>query len=88
MPAWSHSVPTKVFDGFAAGTPVLAMNSELIRPFCDDLGMGIYVDSVKDLKRASLTDPKPYRKRVIANRDRFTTEREIHKVAELYGRLV
>lgn len=85
-PGWMHSIPTKVFDGFAAGVPIIT-NIPTIKPFCD-IGMGVFIEDLRDLPRVARLDPKPYKKAVMANRSRFTTEREIEKVAELYKALL
>lgn len=83
---WQQALPTKVGEYFAAGMPVIALNCPPVKPFCD-LGMGIYLTDPRDLPRAAATDPKPFRKAVLANRARFTTERAIAPLAALYGAL-
>lgn len=83
---WGSTLPTKVGECFAAGTPVIAMNCPAVKPFCD-IGMGIYLDDPRDLPKAAATDPAPYRKAVLANRHRFTTERAIAPLVEMYKEL-
>lgn len=84
--SWVTSMPTKVTEYFAAGTPLIAMNTPNCIDFCER-GMGIYCDSLKDVARAAKTDPKPYRKNVLRLRSQFTTERIIEPLVELYRSL-
>lgn len=80
---WSQALPTKVGEYFAAGIPVIVLNCPPVKPFCD-MGMGIYLTDARDLPKAAKADPAPYRKCVLANRSRFTTERAIAPLVELY----
>lgn len=76
-------MPTKVGEYFAAGIPVIALNCPPVKPLCD-AGMGIYLTDVRDLPKAAATPTKQFKKAVMHNRSRFTTERVIEPLAELY----
>lgn len=81
--AWGMALPTKVGEYFAAGIPVIALNCPPVKKFCD-MGMGIYLTDIRDLPKAAATDPRKFAKCVKANRARFTTERAIEPLVELY----
>ena len=83
IPAWTHSVPNKVFEYMAAGLPVIAINNPLIRPLCE-AGCGIYLDSISQLPAAAKVDPEPYRKVVMELRGNYTMERNVSVLRELY----
>jgi len=85
IPAWSHSLPNKAFEYLASGVPIIALNNPLLKPLCDE-GLGVYLDDIKDIKR--LPDPRPYKKRVMAQRHRFTMGYNIEPVRELYKQLL
>ncbi len=87
LPAWSHSIPNKVFDYLAAGIPFIALNNPLVGPLCE-AGLGIYCNDLKDVARAAKTDPKPYRKRVLAQRGQWSMQNRIAPMAELYDTLI
>ncbi len=82
-PGWVHSHPTKAYEYLAAGIPIISWNTPLLRPVCE-MGMGIEVNSLAELKAALKQDPKPYKKAVLANRRQFTTEAVIEPLARLY----
>jgi len=85
-PGWLHSYPNKVFEYFAAGIPLIALNSPLLLPFCEQ-GLGVYCTSIKEVKAAAKLDPKPFAKRVRAARERFTMSYNIGPLKEMYDRL-
>lgn len=80
---WGQALPTKVGEYFAAGIPVIALNCPPVKPFCD-MGMGIYLTDIRELPAAAATNPRTFRKAVLHNRGRFTTERAIYPLVELY----
>lgn len=84
--AWHHSYPNKVFEYFAAGIPVIALNNPLIKPLCDE-GLGVYLDDVGDLRQLPRLDHKRYVKHVKANRHRFTMGYNIQPLKDLYAQL-
>lgn len=84
--AWHHSYPNKVFEYFAAGIPVIAINNPLIKPLCNE-GFGIYLDDVGDLKHLPKLDHKRYVKYVRANRYRYTMSYNIQPLKDLYAQL-
>lgn len=83
---WGQALPTKVGEYFAAGIPVIALNCPPVKPLCD-LGMGIYLDDVRDLPEAASTDPAPYIYQVLKHRAEFTTENFIEPLIQLYEEL-
>lgn len=83
---WGQALPTKVGEYFAAGIPVIALNCPPVKPLCD-AGMGIYLTDVRDLPKAAATPTKAFKKAVMHNRARFTTERAIEPLVELYREL-
>jgi glycosyltransferase involved in cell wall biosynthesis len=85
--SWLQSMPTKLTEYFAAGIPIVAMNVPLAREFCE-MGMGVYLDDIRDLPRVLTLDPKPYRKAVMAQRRQFCIERIIEPLVEMYRGLV
>ena len=82
-PAWDMSYPNKVFEGFAAGVPLIALNNPLLAEFCD-AGLGIYCDTLADVARAAKAKPNKFRKRVLEERERFTMRYNIQPVLDLY----
>jgi hypothetical protein len=82
-PSWVQSMPTKVTEYFAAGIPVIAMNTPEVRAMCNR-GMGIYCETMGDLKKAARTDPRPYAKVVKELRREYTTERIVEPLSKLY----
>ena len=84
--AWHHSYPNKVFEYFAAGIPVLALNNPLIKQFCDE-GLGIYLPDEHAIRGLERIDPKPYAKRVREQRHRFTMSYNIKPLQDLYKEL-
>jgi hypothetical protein len=78
-PAWQHAFPNKVADYWAAGIPFVALHTPILSEYAD-MGMGICISSIDELKR--LPDPRPYRKRVLAQRGQFTMEAQADKVRE------
>ena len=84
---WGQALPTKVGEYFAAGIPVIALNCPPVKPLCD-AGMGIYLTDVRDLPKAAATPTKTFKKAVMHNRARFTTERAIEPLVELYRSIV
>ncbi|GAB4278031.1 MAG: hypothetical protein Kow0056_09910 [Coriobacteriia bacterium] len=84
--AHQHSVPNKIFDYFAAGIPIIAMNVPLAQEYVR-LGMGLYAGVLDDVVRVQKIDPRPYRKAVLEHRERFTMEARISAVTDLYHSL-
>jgi hypothetical protein len=82
--SWAHSLPTKAFEYLAAGLPIISQNTPLLRPLVE-MGLGIEVERTSQLK--NLPDPAPFRRRVLKERHRFTTERHIGDLVRLYERL-
>ena len=86
--AWAKTLPNKIYEYFAAGLPVIVMNAEQCRPFCD-AGMGVYCESVAevaDLVRSA--DAEPLRAAVRELRAQFTMEASIGPLAEMLDTLV
>ena len=84
--AHEHSLPNKVYDYFAAGLPLLAVNAPLVRPLCD-AGLGVYCEDAGEVADAAATDSAPFRERVLAERAAHTMESAIGPLAELYDAL-
>jgi hypothetical protein len=85
--AWEKTLPNKIYEYFAAGIPVVVMNAEQCRPFCED-GMGIWCESVEEVAEvARSVDPTPYRETVFARRAEFTMEAHIAPLAEMLAQL-
>jgi hypothetical protein len=80
--AWMQTFATKVGDGWAAGVPFLALNTPIMLPWAEE-GMGICTDTLD----FELPDPKPFRKAVLANRDRYTMEYEAPRIREFLEQL-
>ena len=86
--AWSNALPNKVYEYFAAGIPIVAMNAPLCRSFCDR-GMGVYCDTVGEVAEAVRTlDPASYRDAVRALRGESTMEAHVAPVAAMLTSLV
>ena len=86
--AWSKTLPNKIYEYFAAGIPVVVLNAQLCRPFCDE-GMGVYCESpgqVADTVRT--VDPAPFRRAVLEKRDAYTMEHHVAPLAEMFGALL
>ena len=82
--SWLQSDPTKAYDYLAAGIPVIAMNTPKLAPLVED-GLAVWADSIKDVKQIlTRMDTKDYKKRVLANRRKYTTERVIEPLVRLY----
>jgi len=87
IPAWSHSVPNKLFEVLVAGIPFVALNNPLCEPYAER-GFGIMAESLRDVKRTLTLDLKPYRKRIKANNYTLTMRYNISPLMELYNELV
>ena len=85
--SWLHSDPTKTYEYLSAGIPIIAMNTPKLMPLVEE-GMGVWCETISDLKKVLKMDPKPFKKRVLANRDRYTVERSIDKLVDLYEQVL
>ena len=86
-PSWTHASVTKAYEYLAAGIPIISYNTPQLDPVTD-LGMGVVVTSLDELRAVRDLDPAPYKKAVLKHREKFCVENSIPPLVELYERLV
>lgn len=85
--AWAKTLPNKIYEYFAAGLPVVALNADQCRPYCE-AGMGIYCESISEVAEVVHTvDLTPYRKVVMERRHEFTMEANVAPLAKMMSAL-
>ena len=85
-PGYLHAHPNKPGDYLSAGLPLVIQNLPLLKAWCD-AGLGIYCQTVEEVKEAVETDPTPYREAVLAKRDSYSMEAHIGPLEDLYEEL-
>lgn len=86
--AWRFSSPNKTYEYFAAGIPVIGMNTEHVKELAKE-GLAIHVTSVEELKYViQEVDPAPFKERVLEQRHRFSMEYNIDELVRLYDELL
>lgn len=83
VPGWNQTQPTKAYEYLAAGIPIISWNTPMLDEIVD-MGMGVTVNSMAELKKVVASDPKPYKKRVLEHRRHFCIERHIQPLVDLY----
>ncbi len=83
---WDVAMPNKLFEYIAAGVPVVAMNARDCGEFVEKHGIGIQVKSLEELAQR-WDEHTRCRKTLLKIRQRFTMEKHIHKLEELYEKV-
>jgi len=86
-PEWEVSMPNKLFEYIAAGVPIVSINAKACSELIAEYGIGITVSSMEEL-RGRWREHRECRKRLLKVRGEFTMERHIHKLDELYRKVV
>ena len=84
---WDVAMPNKLFEYMAAGIPIIALNARETGKFVEKHGIGIYVKSVQEIKDR-WDERDACQKNVMLKRNQFTMEKHIHKVKELYCKVL
>lgn len=84
--SWTHASVTKAYEYLAAGIPIISFNTPQLDPVTD-LGMGVKVDNLQQLRELLDVDVTPYKEAVLKHRSQFCVERTLKPLAELYERL-
>lgn len=83
------ALPNKVFEYLSCGLPVVTLRHRALSRFLDDMGLGLSLTSVDDLRGAlEALDLEALRKRVVAVRREFTFESRIAELLDLYDALL
>ena len=86
-PEWAVAFPNKLFEYLAAGIPVVAMHADAVAEFVVPRGLGIQVSSVAELK-ARWEERARCQAEVFKQRFDWTMEKHVHRLTELYDRLL
>lgn len=86
-PAFDKAMPNKLFEYIAAGIPVIVYDSKLAAEFVKAEGIGVVVDSAKDVP-AVFPDAMKYVPAVLKAREKYCMENEISKLSNIYCKLV
>ena len=81
---WDVAMPNKLFDYIAASVPIVVMNADACAKFVEETGVGIVVDSPKELTRR-WKEHRQCRNRLIKRRQEWVMENHIHCLEELYN---
>lgn len=84
---WDVAMPNKLFEYLAAGVPVVAINARACSEFIKKYNVGIVIDSLEELKNR-WKEHTVFRKNVFKVRQQFAMDNHIHKVEELYAKLL
>jgi glycosyltransferase involved in cell wall biosynthesis len=80
---WDVAFPNKMFEYIAAGVPVVAINAGACGKFLVEHGVGIEVESLKELTER-WSEHQECRNTLIKVRQKFTMEEHIDKLVKLY----
>ena len=84
---WRNALPNKLFEYLAGCTPVVSINAAESSRLIDEYGVGITVQSLEEL-RERWAEHRECRKNVIKHRYQFAMDSHIHKVEDLYKRVI
>ena len=84
---WDHALPNKLFDYMAACVPAVAMNASVCSEFLKEHGVGIAVDSVKELA-SRWAEHRECREQLVKKRQQFCMEENNQCLKDLYGGMV
>jgi len=83
---WDVAMPNKLFEYIAAGVPIVAINARDCGEFVEEHGIGIRVESLKELTNR-WGEHKICREKLLKIRQQFTMERHIDKLEGLYHKV-
>jgi len=86
-PEWDVAFPNKLFEYIAASVPVVAINAKYCSEFIQEHGVGIVVDSIEELA-GRWGEHRQCRENLVKVRQKFTMEKHIGKLEELYEGLL
>lgn len=84
---WKYALPNKLFEYMAASLPVVAMHADESAKIVEEYGVGIVVKSVEELAER-WGEHRDCRKNVIKHRWAFAMDNHIHKVEDLYRKVI
>lgn len=82
-PQWEIAEPNKLYEYIAAGVPPVVMYAEHCSRIVENSGIGITVDSVKELKER-WGEHTECRNKLLKERGNFTMENNIHRLEHFY----
>ncbi len=86
-PQWQATLPNKLYDYVAAGTPVVCLNARSSSKEVEQYGVGITVGSLKELTER-WSEHRGCRLNVWKNRKQMSMEAHIDRLLGLYGDIV
>lgn len=86
-PAWQYAMPNKLFEYMAAGIPIVALNAKAAGEFVEDLGIGMSVETVDDIRRR-WDERDKCRKTLIECRYDWCMDEHIYKLEDLYDNII
>jgi glycosyltransferase involved in cell wall biosynthesis len=84
---WEKTAPNKLFDYISAGIPIIAMNAKWSEEFVTKHGIGIVVESVKEIVDR-WDEHKVCKRNLLKKRQELTMENHIHILEELYREVI
>jgi len=84
---WRNTIPNKLFEYIAAGTPVICWQADESSALVEQYGIGVTVTSLSQIP-AIYNDHNKYRRRVIEVRKSLTMEAQVQTIETLYGELL
>jgi hypothetical protein len=86
-PEWKYALPNKLFEYMGACLPIMCFNADESWNFIKDYGMGIKVDSFKEIIDR-WPEQRECRANVIKHRMQFCLENYIERLEDLYQRVL
>lgn len=86
-PEWEVAIPNKLYEYIAAGVPIVSIHAKACSELIEEYGIGITVQSMEEL-RDRWREHRECRKRLLRVRGEFTMEKHIHKLDDLYARVI
>jgi len=87
FPEWEHALPNKLFEYMAGCVPIVAIYADECTRFIEEYGVGISVNSLEELA-GSWAKHRECRKNVVKYRSEFIMERHIHRLENLYKKVM
>lgn len=86
-PQWRVALPNKLFEYIAACVPIVAINAKESAKFLKEHKLGIEIESIQELKER-WPEHEEIRKNLIKTRMNFTMDAHVHKLEELYKKII
>jgi len=86
-PEWDVAFPNKMFEYLASGVPIVAINAADCADFITEHGIGIVVNDIEELAWR-WSEHRKCRENVIKKRQQWAMDEHIHKLVELYEKII